>query len=513
MKIDVILPTYNRRAFLPRAIACLRAQTFRDWRLLIVNDGGEDVADIVAGFNDARLVYFNRPHAGKAAQLNFALGEVTAPYVSYMDDDDDVFPNHLERLLFAAESLGADFVYSDTYLTILDPNGKVVRRTIENTRDAPYDEIRLYNRINHKQVLHTRELVERIGGYDAEMRILIDFDGIKRLVGAAKRPFHLREITGEHFLRMDAKTGAVSSISGLWKKDPAAAGRSLLRFFEKDPEALARLYRSVPMMEEEVAHLKARAAKRWSARLKAFFRRTRKPSPGVFTDALPPAGNWRDATPAKGLLDFFCLADETHPALAAVNRIATGARDDATRRAAYDGTALPYAVAEPRFTVTPVSDGLRFTSSGTGPMRWVMLTGKSPLPRDFALEFDYVPHTVFREQLQFDWAMSTLGDRLRFMVRDNERLVANAVEKNAFPPDGRTLPFAFTLGASHRVRIESHGGVHSFIVDGRNLLSLTYDGNAGATGNYAALVFYEATPDRPIDFEIRNFRFSAPVLR
>ena len=117
-----------RSCFLPRAIACLRAQTFRDWRLLIVNDGGEDVADIVAGFNDARLVYFNRPHAGKAAQLNFALGEVTAPYVSYMDDDDDVFPNHLERLLFAAESLGADFVYSDTYLTILAPHGKVVRR-------------------------------------------------------------------------------------------------------------------------------------------------------------------------------------------------------------------------------------------------------------------------------------------------------------------------------------------------------------------------------------------------
>ena len=139
-------------------------------------------------------------------------------------------------------------------------------------------------------------------------------------------------------------------------------------------------------------------------------------------------------------------------------------------------------------------------------MRWVMLTSKAPLAEDFALEFDYVPHAVFREQLQVDFRMSSLGDRLRFMVRDNTRLVANAVEGNAFPPDGRTQPFAFALGKSHRVRIESCGGVHSFVVDGRNVLSLTYEGVAGSKGAHAALVFYEAAADRPIDFEIRNFR-------
>ena len=54
--IDVILPTYNRRAFLPTAIRCIQAQTLVDWRLLVVNDGGDDVSDIVASAAGPRVV-------------------------------------------------------------------------------------------------------------------------------------------------------------------------------------------------------------------------------------------------------------------------------------------------------------------------------------------------------------------------------------------------------------------------------------------------------------------------
>lgn len=268
--IDIILPTFNRRAFLPRAIECVREQTFRDWRLLIVNDGGEDVSDLINACHDERIVYFNRPHGGKAAQLNFALTQVTAPYITYMDDDDDVFPNHLERLMATVRETGADLVYSDTYLTTLDADGKVIHRTTENTLDAPWEEIRLYNRINHKQLLHKAELASEIGGYDEEMRILIDFDGIKRLVKAAKKPVHLKEVTGDHFQRMNPKTGEIQSISGLWQSDPAAAGRSLIRFFSKDPEALARLYRSHAVLEHDfkiVQEKLERKSRPWYRRL------------------------------------------------------------------------------------------------------------------------------------------------------------------------------------------------------------------------------------------------------
>ena len=504
MKIDVILPTYNRREFLPKAIGCIRKQTFADWRLLVVNDGGEDVADIVAGFGDARIVYFNRPHAGKAAQLNFALAQVTAPYVAYMDDDDEVFPEHLEKLLSAAERVGADFVYSDTYLTVLDPVGNVLRRTVENELDAPYEEIRLYNRINHKQVLHTKELVDRAGGYDESMRILIDFDGIKRMVGAARRPFHLREVTGDHFLRMDAATGTALSISGLWEKDPAAAGRSLLTFFAKDPASLAKLYRLHAKQDEEMAVLRRKADRRLSARWRKFCRHVT--AFGTAHDALPPQVAWREATPADGLAGLFQFADETDPTLAAVNRIASGTGSAADRKAVCAQGRFPLQSAAPKFERRAVADGWRFVHPAGAPMRWVMLSTAMALPSDFAFEFDYLPHAEFKEQLQFDFRMASLGDRLRFMVRGNSTLVMNAVEKGHFPPDLRSVACSFPIGKVSRVRIESCRGVCSFFVDGKNLLSLDYDGPAGKSGSHAAFVFYDSDPAKPIDFEISRFK-------
>ena len=508
MKIDVILPTYNRRAFLPRAIECIRGQTFRDWRLLVVNDGGEDVSDVVAGFGDARIVYFDRPHAGKAAQLNFALGQMTAPYVAYMDDDDEVFPEHLGKLLSAAERIGADFVYSDTYLTVLDPKGNVLRRTVENELDAPYEEIRLYNRINHKQVLHTKELVDRVGGYDESMRILIDFDGIKRMMAAARRPFHLREVTGDHFLRMDATKTTVSSISGLWEQDPAAAGRSLLTFFAKDPAALAKLYRLHAAQDEELDALRRKAARRLSARWRAL---THPAAPaGTAHDALPSAVTWCDATPADGLTGLFRFADETDPTIAAVNRIAAGTGSAADQKAVCAQGRFPLQSAAPKFERRAVADGWRFVHPAGSPMRWVMMSTATALPTDFALEFDYLPHAEFKEQLQFDFRMASLGDRLRFMVRGNSTLVMNAVENGHFPPDLRSAACSFPVGKAVRIRIESCRGVHSFFADGRNLLSLAYDGPAGKSGGHAAFVFYDSDPSKPIDFEISRFRFFVP---
>ena len=509
MRIDVILPTYNRREFLPRAIGCIRSQTFRDWRLLVVNDGGEDVADVIAGFDDARIVYFNRPHAGKAAQLNFALSQATAPFIAYMDDDDDVFPDHLEKLLSAAERIGADFVYSDTYLTVLNADGSVAHRTVENEEDASSDAIRVFNRINHKQILHTRELGERTGGYDETMRVLIDFDGIKRLLLAARHPFHLREITGEHYLRKDARTGAYSSISGLWKREPEEAGRSLLSFFAKDPAALASLYLGSKMKDERIDRFERRLGRTLGARLKRLFG-PRRAAPVFHETFPPPACSWK-TIPGVGLAGFFGFADETEPSIAAVNRIAEGAAGRADRKAMCRAMRMRVTPDGLRFSVDRTSgDALRIRHASGTPHRWVMLQSRKPIPKDFALTFTYMPRAVFQEQLQVDFGMRSLGDRLRFMVRRNERLGFSCVNRGRFGADTLSIPFSFEMGRPAEVRISSLGGVHSIAVDGRTLLSVSAEEGAACPGNVLALVFYESGRTAPIDFELSDLKLEIP---
>ena len=242
--VTVLLPTYNRRAFLPAAIRSIRDQTFQDWRLLVVNDGGEDVSDVVAGFGDPRIEWHDRPHLGKAAALNYGLGLVRSKYVAYMDDDDLVFPDHLAELVAFAEREDAEFVYSDTWEVQIAPDGREIRRRIENEADVSFDDIRFHNRINHKQILHTKRLADEAGPYDERLRILIDYDYIRRLARLSP-PVHLRKTTGEHFLRQTSDEAEdIASITGLWASDPAALA-DLYRFALRDRNRARNLEESL----------------------------------------------------------------------------------------------------------------------------------------------------------------------------------------------------------------------------------------------------------------------------
>ena len=252
-QITVILPTYNRRNFLPSALKCIAEQTFPSWRLLVINDGGEEVADIVESFHEPRFEYYSRPHQGKSAALNFGLSLVQSKYIGYMDDDDEVYPEHLQALYDAAEQNHKEFVFSDTRLRIIDNNGNIISDQLENSEDVTPEMLHFYNRINHKQILHTKTLSDKVGKYDERMRVLIDFDFIRRLA-FYEAPFHVRKTTGCHFLlsKSNINQNDFASISGLWASNAALCGMSLIYLFEKTPEFLAMLYRNSWQAETEL---------------------------------------------------------------------------------------------------------------------------------------------------------------------------------------------------------------------------------------------------------------------
>ncbi len=260
--VTVILPTFQRRSTLPAAIRSIRDQAFRDWKLLVVNDGGEDVSDVIASFSDSRIEYHARPHLGKAAALNHGLATLRSKYVAYMDDDDVVFPDHLAELVAAAERDRSEFVYSDTWLVVLGPDGKERGRRIENDEDVSFDDIRFFNKIHHKQILHTKRLADAVGPYDERMRVLIDYDYIRRLARVCP-PVHVRKTTGEHFLRMvSEREDHYDAISGLWLSDPAACSRSVAALLDKDACDLAGFYQAFARTRNELRETEERLTAR-----------------------------------------------------------------------------------------------------------------------------------------------------------------------------------------------------------------------------------------------------------
>lgn len=102
--VSILIPTFNRRRYLAQALASALRQTYPSIEVIVINDGGEDVGDIVQSFADQRVVFINRrQNRGKAYSLNEALSRASGKYITYLDDDDMYYPYHVETLANALE--------------------------------------------------------------------------------------------------------------------------------------------------------------------------------------------------------------------------------------------------------------------------------------------------------------------------------------------------------------------------------------------------------------------------
>src|ERR1700754_2166122 len=103
--VDVIIPAYNAAKYLPIAIESVVAQTFEDWRILLVDDGSTDnTAEVVAPFLDrlgSKLKYIKQENRGLPAARNTAIRNSTAEFLALLDADDVWLPCRLTESLKA----------------------------------------------------------------------------------------------------------------------------------------------------------------------------------------------------------------------------------------------------------------------------------------------------------------------------------------------------------------------------------------------------------------------------
>lgn len=99
MTVSIILPTYNRSASLVAAINSVLLQSHADFEVIVVDDGSaEDIASVVAAFNDERLRYVAHcRNSGAAAARNTGLGHAKGEFIAFQDSDDLWLPGKLDR--------------------------------------------------------------------------------------------------------------------------------------------------------------------------------------------------------------------------------------------------------------------------------------------------------------------------------------------------------------------------------------------------------------------------------
>jgi len=89
-KVSVVMSVYNGEKYLREAVESILNQTFRDFELIIINDGSTDrTPEILRSFDDDRIALVENPHRlGLAQSLNKSLKIASEKYLARMDADD-----------------------------------------------------------------------------------------------------------------------------------------------------------------------------------------------------------------------------------------------------------------------------------------------------------------------------------------------------------------------------------------------------------------------------------------
>lgn len=173
-RVSVVLPVFNARATLPRAVASVRAQTFADWELVAVDDGSTDGSGewlVQAAREEPRLRVLHRPHAGLVPALNAGLAAARGEFIARFDADDECLPERLAvqvALLEANPSLGVAGCLVEFAGDRVAQAGYAAHVDWLNSLVTP-DDIALGRFIEsphaHPSVTFRRELVAQHGGY------------------------------------------------------------------------------------------------------------------------------------------------------------------------------------------------------------------------------------------------------------------------------------------------------------------------------------------------------------
>lgn len=115
-KISIIMPVYNSEKYVSEAIESVCNQSYKNWELLIVNDGSVDLsAEIIENYakKDTRITVFHKQNEGVSIARNYALDKISGEYVTFIDSDDVYHVDRLKKMVQVFEKHGnCDIVFS-----------------------------------------------------------------------------------------------------------------------------------------------------------------------------------------------------------------------------------------------------------------------------------------------------------------------------------------------------------------------------------------------------------------
>jgi len=191
--VAVILPVHNREDTLGRAIESVLDQSFRNFELIVIDDGSKDEsAKVVKGFDDPRIRFIQLPeNRGGNVARNAGLKAASAPLIAFLDSDDMYLPQKLERVVAIFKQRRELDLLVDSFIKVQPPgsrNERVIRRNPVIDDQEKFRRA-LFTRQLWKatpSISVRRDAAIRAGMFDETLRRLQDFDFLIRVASVAR---------------------------------------------------------------------------------------------------------------------------------------------------------------------------------------------------------------------------------------------------------------------------------------------------------------------------------------
>lgn len=180
-EVAVVIPTYNRAKFLKRAIDSVQAQHFREFEIVVVDDGSEDETAAIVQSCNCR--YLRIAHTGLPAIARNAGARATdSRYIAFLDSDDAWLPHKLSKQM---QTMGS--AYGVVCSNALTDTGNYFSARLEHIGNVQKDLLQDNFVITSTAVIR-RDVFDRIGGFDESPTVFFeDYDLWMR--AAAITPF------------------------------------------------------------------------------------------------------------------------------------------------------------------------------------------------------------------------------------------------------------------------------------------------------------------------------------
>ncbi len=214
--VSVIVPTYNRPDMLREALTSILNQSYQNYEIIVVNDGGINIESIIHQLNSKGNITYVKHNINKglAASRNSGISLAKGKYIAYLDDDDVFYPDHLETLVNLLEETDYKVAYTDAYRAhqvLYDNSYKITARDIPYSVDFSKDLILIRNLSPVNCFMHEKKCLEKVGLFDEALTTHEDWDLWIRLSRSYDFK-HIKKVTTEFRDRRDGSTMTSSKL-------------------------------------------------------------------------------------------------------------------------------------------------------------------------------------------------------------------------------------------------------------------------------------------------------------